>query len=769
MKKVICFLSILFMLSGCVVNKAKYASKSTVNANNAVISINGATLKKGKSILGISAQIISAGVGGYLGYKYLPVVLGYKNDVPNLSAAGAAAVGAVAGYGINNSVNYLMGERKAAAVGSTNYEKWAKKFDPWNRYAKVSSGQYELVFVKKQEEKDFIIKNYEDAFYFSKAFPDSKYINEKIGQSLEAVPWNQYMNLASLFPKKEYALKILTAYFEQSTSASDLIEAINRFPVFKTEAEPFLFRLIQSKNDVKYFLNAYPNSQFSNQVFAKILNTKNIFSNLSKDDLRNLFENFPDFKQQAEESLFGTISSKGDIYFFNQNYSTSINKNKILQKILFEEKIFNEYDRSELSNLIEEYKITDSVYVNKIENRRISLATSFFDVKQDLVSYSDKKNLIEDRAIEFVKDYVSWDKFYDLFYDGKYFHLYSDEEFGPIKGAYIGKYWDTTNDRPADYKFGILKASGQKYMGIFLNGKKHGKGIYDGNLGLENTEIHYEGEFKNGKLNGEGHYIDKVREYAIDYKGELKDNLMDGKGAATGNLGNGQYTRFGFGQSSYSGTWKKGKADGEGKYVHGEYWYEGGFKEGGMHGYGTLRLPNGIRITGPWKDHAPNGRMHFYKYILMGLIRDDYYQEAYSMKDLGTAEGNFIVDMSRNDAQASRKQEIEKEQAKIEREAERKIEQSKRDEKKVRECMSSVNSALKEIATTENGWLSLDCPCIYYNDPSFFGYRLELKVDKKDRWFYIVKGWIFDDTEGPFVSKGDAIRGVCEKWHKSKE
>ena len=63
------------------------------------------------------------------------------------------------------------------------------------------------------------------------------------------------------------------------------------------------------------------------------------------------------------------------------------------------------------------------------------------------------------------------------------------------------------------------------YRGYFLNGKKEGKGIFEGVNGIT-----YEGDYKGNKKHGFGKI--KNTDNSIAYKGEMKDDIPHGKGKA---------------------------------------------------------------------------------------------------------------------------------------------------------------------------------------------------------------------------------------------
>ena len=192
----------MFIFQSCITKKAKYTNKVSINNNPAVFSINGAVLNNKKSVIGITTQIISAGVGGYLGYKYFPVALGYTDGKLNSNSIGGAVLGGIAGYGLNNSFNYLLGERRVFLVNQYNYQTWKRSFDPNNRHIPINKNYGNLEFVDGSYESEFAVNNLQDAIYFKKAFPKSKYSNQVFNKAVNVSNRYSLQELSRLYPNE---------------------------------------------------------------------------------------------------------------------------------------------------------------------------------------------------------------------------------------------------------------------------------------------------------------------------------------------------------------------------------------------------------------------------------------------------------------------------------------------------------------------------------------------------------------------------------------
>jgi hypothetical protein len=166
------------------------------------------------------------------------------------------------------------------------------------------------------------------------------------------------------------------------------------------------------------------------------------------------------------------------------------------------------------------------------------------------------------------------------------------------------------------------KSAGEKYVGDYKDGVRHGQGTYTYGPKSQWAGDKYVGEFKDGIRNGQGTYTHASGE---NYVGEWKDGKPNGQGTETNAYG------------KYVGEWKDGKkhvqgtetfANGE-KYVgeyedgvrHGQgtvtysvpspyagFKYVGEFKNDTFHGQGTYTHASGEKYVGEFKDGKYNGQ-----------------------------------------------------------------------------------------------------------------------------------------------------------------
>ena len=154
---------------------------------------------------------------------------------------------------------------------------------------------------------------------------------------------------------------------------------------------------------------------------------------------------------------------------------------------------------------------------------------------------------------------------------------------------------------------GTFTANGEKYVGEWKGGKRHGHGILNFPDGGK-----YIGEWKDGLPNGQG---TEINPDGGKYIGEWKDGLPNGQGTEI-NPDGGKYIgefkdnkRHGHGilnfpdGGKYYGEWKDDLANGQGTEINPDGGkYIGEFKDGLANGQGTEIYPDGTKYEGQFKD-----------------------------------------------------------------------------------------------------------------------------------------------------------------------
>ena len=256
----------------------------------------------------------------------------------------------------------------------------------------------------------------------------------------------------------------------------------------------------------------------------------------------------------------------------------------------------------------------------------------FVDQEDDMkfIDYQKKKGFLWDNCIG-IFEYFDGDRFEGIFVNGK--KEGKGTYYYPDGDMYEGNW---LNDKKNDY--GIYVWSyGDKYEGNWFNDKMQGYGTYYFQSGSK-----YEGEYLDGKRNGYGTYY--YTNGGI-YEGEYLNDKAHGYGIETYASG-----------AKYEGDFLEGKRTGKGKYIYsnGDI-YIGYFLDGKRHGegeyfYGFLNSGGMIwSYIGEWKEDKRDG-FGIHSYHLFEKNEDGTnitaYREShgyYDVKYVGDFKGDTLI------------------------------------------------------------------------------------------------------------------------------
>lgn len=170
-------------------------------------------------------------------------------------------------------------------------------------------------------------------------------------------------------------------------------------------------------------------------------------------------------------------------------------------------------------------------------------------------------------------------------YEGQY-HEYMRHGKGTLTLSDGTRYecqWSDDNRHGA----GIEKwPDGTHFSGNYLNGLRHGRGEMSWPDGAR-----YAGDFERGRANGIG---ELVRMDGTVYRGSFAEDCMSGEG----------HMQWRNGSCSYKGQFAENKREGQGTMVWASgAWksYEGQWKGGVYHGYGSLTDQKGSKVAGQFQ------------------------------------------------------------------------------------------------------------------------------------------------------------------------
>jgi len=160
----------------------------------------------------------------------------------------------------------------------------------------------------------------------------------------------------------------------------------------------------------------------------------------------------------------------------------------------------------------------------------------------------------------------------------------SDKEW-----EYRGSFKDTKGFVPDGQGVETLR-DGEKYDGVWQNGKKHGRGVLTWGKGGK-----YDGQWQDGKWHGQGFCIWLSGQ---NYDGEWQADKRHGRGVCIWPSGN-----------EYNGEWQVDKMHGQGvkTWRNGDK-YNGQWQGGKMHGQGVKTWGDDDKYNGQWQDDKKHGR-----------------------------------------------------------------------------------------------------------------------------------------------------------------
>ena len=320
-------------------------------------------------------------------------------------------------------------------------------------------------------------------------------------------------------------------------------------------------------------VNTYDSGTLKNTAFS-IMKTGNaveriqsVFrgSNFRKKFKKNINEELNEIKKKEKEKEKEKIN---EIEKINEKYEEEKNIEELINNI------------SNTSNdSIDKSK--ESIFISEKTKKAEKNFEGKLDYENGWKKYIDQDN---DNSESNNKEIFSQEKINDIINNK---NLISTKEDGDIiiinnetclfKGQ-MEKNEFNDNKKELTGKGELYLKNGEKYEGIFINGKLNGIGRY-----INDKCICYEGIFNNGILEGKGIRI-KTGEDGNKriYKGDLKNYKKEGKG------------RIECKTYIYEGDFVNDKKKGKGKLIYNENgnMYEGEFDNDDINGYGLYTFKN---------------------------------------------------------------------------------------------------------------------------------------------------------------------------------
>jgi len=277
-------------LSGCVVKKPD-AYEITSPDYNQRVDVSGAHYRKRLSAVGVFAITAGTAGGGYWGYN-TPILMRQDGDSREPRQYANAALGALAGFALVNTANFLMGQNQKKPV--RDIDKWVRKAnESYVLYDKESTGDF-MVIHQTADAPDYQVRNLTDAQDFARSFPNSSNIDMVVTAGIENLSRSELLDLLELFPKTSHRLKIMKTYVISSRTVAQAVEAFQRFKGLRDLAESRAVELVTDIDDAEIFLEGFPNTTYDTAIEERIAPT---LRNL--EGVRRFLALFPETKQRS--------------------------------------------------------------------------------------------------------------------------------------------------------------------------------------------------------------------------------------------------------------------------------------------------------------------------------------------------------------------------------------------------------------------------------------------------------------------------------------
>ena len=406
------------------------------------------------------------------------------------------------------------------------------------------------------------------------------------------------------------------------------------------------------KNICKYCYNSHAQHKVVNynSLYISDLEMVDLNSNYGKVQLTVLFKD-----TETKETIHNLLK---DVDELNKNYITELfdaNKQKnqyILQYFktlltLYNNTVHKTYNiimnirnnicyNTSSFDINPDTKMDDNTLLNKFylyaKNHCIAKKPKPFKEKYEKID--SKKNIIKSEMDDDYQEILDNIDYYlniikrhkEILDDGIEVQIQSPFKYNSF--IYFGEF---SVEKNIPHGSGILiYKNGDKYYGMFQNGKKNIAGIYY----FKKNGGRYEGEWKDNKMNGYGKYF---YPNGTIYEGYFKDNIRDGVGILTTSKGD-----------VYKTIWKGGNVSDYGRIIY----HDGKNYEGYIHNYqkhscGILTYPNGDKFIGNFKEdnfsvghyQYKNGNSYFgyynefnqkhgygkFKYLTIGEVYEGYF------------------------------------------------------------------------------------------------------------------------------------------------
>lgn len=266
-------LMLILGLTNCTTSRPIYASLGEHDYNGRR-KVHNPRYQNKLNALGTGAMIGATASGAYLGYHSNLIQYNSADHQVNTDRVANAVVGGLVGFGVLALSNYLIEKHEIISLlnNQAEFEAWTQDF---NRHYSLlqSDGLSSGLLIDHRFESRFIIKAFQDARDFFDSFPNSPYKDRIFNQSIDVAERNELLMLIGLCRNCKEVEKAQWAFYDQSSTLEELLEAKKKFPNLDYESDRKGAELIAEFSDAQLYYRSFPNSNYKKEVFVNALKT----------------------------------------------------------------------------------------------------------------------------------------------------------------------------------------------------------------------------------------------------------------------------------------------------------------------------------------------------------------------------------------------------------------------------------------------------------------------------------------------------------------
>jgi len=314
----------------------------------------------------------------------------------------------LASYSITRIITKIAGKNNILKVDNKN--KWLKKLN--NNFTFIeTSNDKKWQIINTNVEPNFKIKNFKDIKDFKKTFPNSKFAETKLSNSINVFNRSDIPKVLKLYPNTKNKTHYQLRYYNLSKNVSELKTAKSLYPESRSKFTicSNINTIIKSSNksDLDYLINEYSNSncidKINNAYVGKCSNILECF-NMSKEH--------PNLINQLS---LKAISFAKTINDFDELYKKFPNRKNLIESKA--SLMANSID--DLKKVYNDFEGISKAKKSEIETKALSLASSIADLNKIYIEFdsipSAFKNQLEIKALSLASSIEDLSRVYNVF------------------------------------------------------------------------------------------------------------------------------------------------------------------------------------------------------------------------------------------------------------------------------------------------------------------------------------------------------------------